>query len=59
MAIPKRHRRNFHPPLRAAADGNLALLECIDATSGEPRYVISAVGRERGDFIMPPLWSPA
>lgn len=55
MVIPKPHRRNFETLLRAAADGNLALLECTDATSGEPRYVICAVGRERGDFIMTPF----
>ena len=55
MAIPKPHRRNFETLLRTAADGNLALLECTDTTSGEPRYVICAVGRERGDFIMTPF----
>ncbi|AMK25779.1 MULTISPECIES: DUF6117 family protein [Sphingobium] len=55
MAIPDSYRRNFQTLLRAAADGNLALLECTDAATGEPRYVICAVGRDRGDYIMTPF----
>jgi hypothetical protein len=44
MAIPAAHRANFDTLLRAAADGNLALLECADAATGEPRYVLCAIG---------------
>jgi hypothetical protein len=55
MAIPEAHRTNFGTLLRAAADGNLALIECTDAQSGVPRYVIAAVGRDGADFIMTPF----
>jgi hypothetical protein len=40
MTIPDHARANFQTLLRAAADGNLALMVCADALTGEPRYVI-------------------
>lgn len=49
MSIPDHARANFTTLLRAAADGNLALMECADAATGEPRYVICAVGRDGTD----------
>lgn len=55
MAIPKVFRDNFTTLLRAATDGNLALLECTDAATGEPRYVICAVGRAESEYIMTPF----
>lgn len=55
MAIPEPYRRNFQTLLDAAADGNLALMECSDAASGIPRYVICAVGRADGDYVMTPF----
>lgn len=55
MAIPEAHRANFDTLLRAAADGNLALLECADAVSGEPRYVLCAVGFDGGSYLMTPF----
>ncbi|NML91222.1 MULTISPECIES: DUF6117 family protein [unclassified Sphingobium] len=55
MAIPDYLRGNFNTLLRAAADGNLALMECKDAATGEPRYVLCAVGRKGGDYIMTPF----
>ena len=36
MAIPDYARTNFNTLLRAAASGDLALLECTDAATGEP-----------------------
>ena len=50
MSIPDHARANFQTLLRAAADGNLALLECADAETGAVRYVICAVGRDAGEF---------
>ncbi|MDB5723333.1 MAG: hypothetical protein JWQ16_87 [Novosphingobium sp.] len=44
MAIPDAYRQNFDTLLRAAGEHHLALLECRDAATGEPRYVICAVG---------------
>lgn len=55
MAIPDPFRRNFETLLRAAAEGNLALMECTDAATGVPRYVICAVGRDGGEFVMTPF----
>ncbi len=55
MSIPDHARANFATLLRAAADGNLALMECTDAVTGEARYVICAVGRDGTDFVFTPF----
>jgi hypothetical protein len=55
MSIPDHARANFNTLLRAAASGDLALVECTDAMTGEPRYVISAIGRDGGDYVMTPF----
>lgn len=55
MAIPDYARTNFNTLLRAAASGDLALLECTDAATGEPRYVLCAVGRNSGDYVTTPF----
>lgn len=55
MSIPVHARANFLTLLRAAADGTLALMECADATTGETRYVICAVGRTDGDYVFTPF----
>jgi hypothetical protein len=55
MAIPEPYRRNFDTLLRAAANGNLALMECTDADTGAPRYVLCAVGRDGNDYVMTPF----
>jgi Family of unknown function (DUF6117) len=41
MSIPYYTKANFQTLLRAAADGNLALMECRAAVTGEVRYVSS------------------
>ena len=55
MNIPDHARANLETLLRASADDRLALMECTDALTGEPRYVICAVGRDRGDFVFTPF----
>jgi hypothetical protein len=55
MAIPDHHSRNFQTLLRAAQDGNLALMECTDSVTGEPKYVLCAVGRDGEAYIMTPF----
>jgi hypothetical protein len=55
MSIPNHARANFQTLLRAAADGNLAVMECTDASTGEPRYVICAVGRDGAGFVFTPF----
>src|SRR3546814_20215556 len=59
MSIPDHARTNFNTLLRTASYGNLALMECADAVTGETRYVICTVGRHGGDFVMPPFGHPA
>jgi hypothetical protein len=55
MAIPDHHRANFQTLLDAAMDDNLALMECLDAVSGEPRYVVCAVGRSGEEYLFTPF----
>jgi hypothetical protein len=55
MSIPDHARANFETLLRAAADGNLALMECVDAATGTPRYVICAVGCDGEAFVFTPF----
>jgi hypothetical protein len=43
MTIPEYARANFNTLLRAAASGDLALLDCADAVTGEPRYFLCAI----------------
>jgi len=31
------------------------LVECVDAATGEPRYVICAVDRDDGDYVLTPF----
>lgn len=56
MAIPESYQRNFDTLKRAALAGDLALMECTDADTGEPRYVVCAVGRAKnGDYALTPF----
>ena len=41
--------------MRAAKAGDLALMECTEVASGETRYVLCAVGRDDGDYVMTPF----
>lgn len=49
MAIPDGVRANFDTLLRAAKAGRLALVECQDADTKEPRYVLCAVNHDGAD----------
>lgn len=55
MAIPEPYRTNFDTLLRAARQGDLALMECADAATGEPRYVLCALGRDGVDYVVTPF----
>jgi hypothetical protein len=55
MAIPEQCCANFETLLRAAQNGDLALLECAEAATGVSRYVVCAVGRTEGDFVFTPF----
>jgi len=55
MSIPDHISTNFDTLMRAAFNCNLALMECTDAVTGEPRYVICAVGREGPEYVFTPF----
>jgi Family of unknown function (DUF6117) len=55
MAIQESDRQNFETILNAAKNGDLALLECADASSGEKRSVVCAINRDGTDFVFVPL----
>jgi Family of unknown function (DUF6117) len=55
MAIPDYARANFNTLIRAAEDGNLALMECTDSHTGEPRYVLCAVHHDSSEYAFTPF----
>lgn len=55
MAIPHHVLTNFDTLVRAAKEGDLALMECTSASTGEPRYVLCAVGCTDGAYVMTPF----
>lgn len=55
MSIPEGVRANFNTMLKAAENGDLALMECLDADTREPRYVLCAVEHRDGDYVMTPF----
>lgn len=55
MAIPDHARANFETLLQAARAGDLALMECTEAGSGETRCVLCAVGRDDEAYLMTPF----
>ena len=55
MAIPDHMVDRFNTLKQACVDGKLALLECQDAKSGEPRYVLCAVNQHHDEFLFAPF----
>ena len=55
MAIPDYARANFETLVKAAKAGDLALMECTEVESGETRYVLCAVSREKDVYVMTPF----
>lgn len=55
MTIPNHAKSNFQTLLRAAADGNLALMECLDSRTSEPRYVLCTIGHDGTDRVFTPF----
>lgn len=53
--IPDHIRANFQTLMRAAENGDLALMECADAETGVPRYVICAVSRDGCEYLFTPF----
>ena len=55
MAIPKGTVSNFDTLQRACRNGDVVLLECTDAKTGEPAYAVCAVNRDAGEFHFVPI----
>ena len=55
MAIPEHVRQNFQTLLNAAANDDVALLECTDKQTGEPVYTIVAVTHDGDEYILAPF----
>lgn len=49
--IPPHHAQWFEQLARAFANGDVALMSCLDAKTAEPRSVICMVQRENGGDI--------
>ena len=55
MSIPDYVKSNFATLLAAAENGDLALMECLDAKTAEARYVICAVSQVSGEYQFTPF----
>jgi Family of unknown function (DUF6117) len=55
MALQKGDKKNFQTLLTAASNGHLALLECVDSSSGETRSVVCAVNHVGEEYEFVPL----
>jgi hypothetical protein len=53
--ISKGHKNNFDTLKQAAANGDLALMECHCSSTGKPVTVICAVNRIRNEFEFVPV----
>jgi hypothetical protein len=54
--LPEHHKQWFEQLLKAAKNGDLALLSCLDATTHEPRSVICLVNRAAdNELLMTPV----
>jgi hypothetical protein len=48
MSIPPGYKHNFETMMRAASDGRLALMECVDNNTGSLCYVVCMVSDTEG-----------
>lgn len=55
MALPDHAITNFNTLLRAAENGDLTLVECNDAATGEPRSVLCAIVYTDGSHVFTPF----
>ena len=53
--IAKGYKTNFDTLCRAIRHGDVALMECNDAKTGQPVVVVCAVQTEGGSFEMIPI----
>lgn len=55
MALKQGDVANFETLKKAAANGDLALIESTDAKTGEYRAVIAAMGWDGNQYLITPL----
>ncbi len=55
MPIPDFVKANFETLLRAAAAGDLALVQGTDARTGETRFILCAVSQGSGEVVLTPF----
>ncbi|CAO3414293.1 DUF6117 family protein [Azospirillum doebereinerae] len=55
MSIPDFVKANFATLLRAAAAGDLALVQGTDARTGETRFILCAVAQRGGEVVLTPF----
>lgn len=55
MTIPDHHKQWFEQLKKAGANGDLALMACLDAKTFEPRTVLALVGHDNGDYVLTPV----
>jgi hypothetical protein len=55
MTISKGHKANFETLKKAADNGDLALMECVDAKTGKPVIAVCAVNRVGDEFEFVPM----
>lgn len=55
MAIAKGHKANFKTLQLACKNGDLALMECTDITTGEPVITICVVNLDYGEYVFTPV----
>lgn len=55
MSIPDFVKANFATLLRAAAAGDLALVQGTDARTGETRFILCAAGQDGGQVVLTPF----
>lgn len=53
--ITKGYKANFNILCRAAASGDVVLMECADAATGRPVMTVCAVERDGESYVMKPL----
>ena len=55
MPIPDFVKANFETLLRAAAAGDLALVQGTDARTGETRFILCAAAQRGGEVVLTPF----
>lgn len=55
MTIAKGHKANFETLKRASANGDLALMECVDKATGKSVIAICAVSFDGEEYEFTPL----